>query len=202
MAETTTLLGEVRAFLDSLALELPLIFQPGAPTAPRGRGRALKTIPYLGRDAEVLVREAAGAALTELVVEGEALVVVRGEDRRPPQEVLREWLIDRAREALVERADRLAPAMGVTYRGIAVRDQRTLWGSCTREGSLNFNWRLVMAPPGVIDYLVVHELAHRHEMNHSKRFWDHVARHCPEWKAHRKWLRDHARHLAAAVRRS
>jgi hypothetical protein len=74
---------------------------------------------------------------------------------------------------------------------MAIRDQKTRWGSCSRAGNLNFNWRLVLAPPAVLDYVVVHELAHRVELNHSARFWRVVARYCPAMDAHRAWLRTH-----------
>lgn len=79
--------------------------------------------------------------------------------------------------------------MGLVPRSVQIRDQRTKWGACTSRGTVTFNWKLVMAPPAVLDYVVVHELAHLREMNHSKRFWDLVARHCPEFARHRDWLR-------------
>lgn len=87
------------------------------------------------------------------------------------------------------RAEHFAPILGVTFGRITVKDQRTLWGSCTPEGNLNFNWRLTLAPPEVLDYLVIHELAHRAEMNHSRRFWEVVEKACPDHKVHRRWLR-------------
>lgn len=88
-----------------------------------------------------------------------------------------------------ERASFWAGRLGVTFGRVRVKGQRSLWGSCTRRGDLNFNWRLTLAPPEVLDYVVVHELAHRREMNHSRRFWDLVELHCPDHKAHRRWLR-------------
>ena len=88
-----------------------------------------------------------------------------------------------------ERASHWAPQLGVTFGRVSVKDQKSLWGSCSRAGNLNFSWRLRLAPPEVLDYVVVHELAHRLEMNHSPRFWAHVARLCPDYKARRKWLR-------------
>lgn len=99
-----------------------------------------------------------------------------------------------------ERADHFAPILGVTYGKISVKDQRTLWGSCTPEGNLNFNWRLTLAPPEVLDYLVIHELAHRAQMNHSRRFWEVVEKACPDHRTHRKWLRKNGRALYEARR--
>jgi hypothetical protein len=99
-----------------------------------------------------------------------------------------------------ERATHWAARMGVTFGRVRVKDQRTLWGSCTRRGDLNFNWRLTLAPSEVLDYLVIHELAHRVEMNHSRRFWALVAAHCPEHRARRRWLRTNGAALYRAPR--
>lgn len=80
--------------------------------------------------------------------------------------------------------------MKVRYGRVSIKNQRSRWGSCSVRGNLNFNRRLAFAPPDVVDYVVVHELAHLLEMNHSKRFWGHVAAWCPDHKTHRRWLRD------------
>ena len=103
-----------------------------------------------------------------------------------------------ARAAIESRVAHWAPLVGVRPRRVSVRDARTRWGSCSAQGSLSFSWRLSLAPVEVLDYVVVHELAHLHELNHSKRFWDHVRRHCPEHKERRRWLRENG---AALMRR-
>lgn len=96
-----------------------------------------------------------------------------------------------AAEVFERKAAYYAARMGVTYNRIAIRDQKTRWGSCSSKGNLNFNWRLVLAPVPVLDYVVIHELAHRREMNHSARFWDIVREMMPDYQTHRRWLRDH-----------
>lgn len=88
-----------------------------------------------------------------------------------------------------------AGLLGVTYGTITIRDQKTRWGSCSAKGNLNFNWRLMLAPPRVLDYVVVHELCHRIEMNHSKAFWNTVETILPDYKELRKWLRDNGNSL-------
>lgn len=98
------------------------------------------------------------------------------------------------------RASLWAPRLGVTFGRVRVKDQRSLWGSCSREGNLNFNWRLTLAPAEVLDYVVVHELAHRLEMNHSRRFWAHVETLVPDHRAHRRWLRKNGEALYRAER--
>lgn len=86
---------------------------------------------------------------------------------------------EEARGLLTARTAHWAAALGVKYNRIAIKSQRSLWGSCSRRGNLNFNWRLAAAPPEVLDYVVIHELCHLLELNHSKRFWTHVAAACP-----------------------
>lgn len=97
---------------------------------------------------------------------------------------------ERARAIITARVQHWAGLMGLSYNRIAIKDQRTLWGSCSRKGNLNFNWRLAAAPVEALDYIVIHELCHLREMNHSKRFWAHVAGICPDYRARRRWLRE------------
>lgn len=87
--------------------------------------------------------------------------------------------------------------LGVDARRITVKDTRSRWGSCTADGRLSFSWRLILAPPDVLDYVAAHECAHLLEMNHSPAFWAHVARCRPDWKRQRAWLRANGRDLHA-----
>ena len=100
-----------------------------------------------------------------------------------------------AREYFPKRVSHYARMLGVTYGKISIRDQKTRWGSCSSEGNLSFNWRLILAPPDVLDYVVIHELCHRKEMNHSKEFWALVESLMPEYKERRKWLRENGNNL-------
>ena len=87
-------------------------------------------------------------------------------------------------------AEEYAVKYGVHFRHIRIGDQSTRWGSCSRSGTLSFNWRLALLPENICRYVVIHELCHLREMNHSPRFWRLVAAHCPDYKACRRWLRD------------
>ena len=106
-----------------------------------------------------------------------------------------QMLADEALRVIPERVRFYAPVVGVTYGRITIRNQRTRWGSCSAKGNLNFNCLLMKAPPEVLDYVVVHELCHRLEMNHSPRFWAQVERVLPDYKVSRKWLREHGNEL-------
>ncbi len=104
-----------------------------------------------------------------------------------------------ARDIFMKKAAYYARIMDVSYGRISIREQRTRWGSCSSKGNLNFNWRLILAPEEVLDYVVVHELAHRREMNHSKAFYAIVESVLPDYRSARRWLREHGHSLWEAV---
>ena len=100
-----------------------------------------------------------------------------------------------AKKVIPEKVAYYARLMGVSYGRISIRMQKTRWGSCNREGNLNFNCLLMMAPPEALDYVVIHELSHRMEMNHSARFWAQVEKAMPDYRVPRKWLKEHGERL-------
>lgn len=104
-------------------------------------------------------------------------------------------LADKALEVIPERVKYYASLIGVDYGRITIRHQKTRWGSCSSKGNLNFNCLLMLAPSEVIDYVVVHELCHRKEMNHSKAFWNEVAKILPNYKESKKWLNEEGNKL-------
>ena len=99
-------------------------------------------------------------------------------------------LAEKALEYIPKRVSYFAKQIGVTYGKITIRNQKTRWGSCSRKGNLNFNCLLMLTPPEVIDYVVVHELCHRKEMNHSGAFWAEVEKVIPDYKEQVKWLKE------------
>jgi len=100
-----------------------------------------------------------------------------------------------AREYIPKRTAYYHTMTGGVYHRITIRDQKTRWGSCSSKGTLSFNWRLMLAPPAVLDYVIVHELCHLTHMNHSPAFWQAVESVCPEYRSLRKWLKDHGNEL-------
>jgi predicted metal-dependent hydrolase len=102
-----------------------------------------------------------------------------------------------ARELVTMVCEDEAQALGVRWSRIEIRDQKSRWGSCSTRGTLSFNWRLVLAPYEVLDYVVVHELCHLREANHSRRFWKLVETRRPDWRRQRDWLHEHGPELLA-----
>jgi len=116
-------------------------------------------------------------------------------EQEPLTEESVQELIEKARETLPEKVKYYAGLVGVSYERIFIRNQKTRWGSCSAKGNLNFNCQLMRLPEEIIDYVVVHELCHRKEMNHSVRFWAEVEKILPDYKVRRHWLREHGQVL-------
>jgi len=158
--------------------------------------RSGDSIPYLGRHLKVVERHNPGTPVS-VRLEKDRLLVNLGSQNGRLNLVLEWWYRQQAERLIKKRADELCPRLGVTYGRLSIRRAKTRWGSCSQKGNLNFNWKLLMVPEPVIDYVIIHELAHLKEMNHSKNFWKLVAEHCPKWRNHRKWLKGHEVELAA-----
>jgi len=156
------------------------------------------SIPYLGRELKVIEQQNQGAADSVRLEKGRLVVSLKS-GATGLSLLLEQWYRQQAERLIKAKADELCPRLGVTYSRIVIRAAKTRWGSCSRKGNLNFNWKLMMAPEPVIDYVIVHELAHLREMNHSKKFWKLVADHCPQWRKRRQWLKNHDGELAAKL---
>ena len=113
-----------------------------------------------------------------------------GEDNDPTVwHSLKKWYLDQAQQQLLERTRYWSAQIGVQPLRISLRDQKTRWGSCSSRGTVSFNWRVIMAPPAVLDYLVVHELCHMLHPNHSPAYWREVAGWLPDCRDQRRWLK-------------
>lgn len=104
-------------------------------------------------------------------------------------------LANQALEIIPKRVTYFAEIVGVTYGRITIRNQKSRWGSCSSKGNLNFNCLLMLMPPEVLDYVVVHELCHRKEMNHSTKFWAEVRKVLPDYEKHKLWLKEHGNEI-------
>ena len=155
-----------------------------------------ETLPYLGRDVEMLVEEGMPSYTAVSLKEGKFHLSVRptllSADRQEGiHQAFAAWYRSRAQHHIPREVERWWPRLGVKKKSrVLIGNQRSRWGSCAPDGTLRFSWRTMMLPPEVVEYIVVHELAHLSVMGHSPKFWDVVARALPDVQRRRKLLRD------------
>ena len=161
--------------------------------------------PWIARRRRVLARAAAenartpgtvpylGSTLTLQPQPGRTRVHRRGDTllvpASDPVPAIERWYRRQARIEVAPRLDAATARAGSRYTGLTIRGQRTRWASCSSEGKMSFNWRLLLAPPEILDYVVEHEVCHLEVMDHSPRFWALLESRVPDWRAHAAWLR-------------
>ena len=139
------------------------------------------TVPYLGATLELVPQQ----GRTRVHRSGERLLVPAGD----PRPALERYFRRAARNEIGPRLDRATALAGSSYTRLDIRAQRTRWASCSSSGRMSFNWRLLLAPERVLDYVVWHEVCHLEVLDHSPRFWALLERHWPDYRADRDWLR-------------
>ncbi len=154
--------------------------------AQRGR-----TVPYLGHPLALVAQP----GRVRVHRSGESLLVPGGD----PLPALERFYRRAARSEVAPRLDRATAILGKPYAGLSIRGQRTRWASCSSDGHMSFNWRLMLAPEPVLEYVVWHEVCHLEISDHSRRFWALLGRHWPEYRAHRKWLREYGATLVLSA---
>jgi predicted metal-dependent hydrolase len=174
--EAAAAIRELRPWIERRVAELA---RARAAVASRG-----ETVPYLGQTL-ALVGEPGRVRVTR---RGDTLLVPEGGSRQP---ALERWYRRAARAEIKPRLDRACTLAGTSYSGLTIRGQRTRWASCSRTGAMSFNWRLLMAPEPVLDYVVWHEVCHLEVMDHSPRFWRLLAGRSPGYREQLRWLRLH-----------
>jgi len=175
MREAERAVVELRPWIERRLREMEVT---RAAVAARG-----DTVPYLGADLRLVPQP----GRTRVHRRGDELLVPAG-DRG---EALERWYRRMARAEIAPRLDDAVAALGTRYSALTIRNQKTRWGSCSSTGAMSFNWRLLLAPEEVLDYVVWHEACHLLVMDHSPRFWALVARHVPGYGEQRRWLRRH-----------
>lgn len=155
---------------------------------PERRFEPGETLPYLGEPHEIVTEQRPSSS----IVDGTIQLAEYHVDTTSIKRALETLYRRNARQTFERRADHYASEMDVEYEQIEIRNQRTRWGSCSTTGTLGLNWRLMMAPMEIIDYVVIHELAHLREPNHSDAFWSLVAEHDPKYEEHLRWLEDNS----------
>jgi hypothetical protein len=150
---------------------------------------------YRGREYQVEVETNKTSACVVEIIDDKIVVRLSEGSGKDSAVVLEYWLKSMARLLINQRIRVINNVLKLRFNRVAIRGQKTRWGSCSQLGNLNFNWRLVMAPLPVMDYIVAHELLHLVEPNHSKKFWSLVESICPDYKACREWLKKNGHRL-------
>ena len=157
-------------------------------------------LPYRGLNLTICIEEHEQKTIRVCLLQDSLQIHLPGitpRDKRSDyiKEVLIFWYKNQARKIFREKLNYYAGLMGVAFRDLRVKEQKTKWGSCSSLGNINLNWKVIMAPEYVIDYLIIHELAHLKYLNHSPDFWKTVAAYMKDFRQGQKWLQDHGRDL-------
>ena len=155
-------------------------------------------ISYMGKNVELVIVSNGSKSSSAELKDHRICIYLNGRQGSVAR-VLEHWYRSQAEMVFTQKADFHKENMGLGYHSIHIRGQKTRWGSCSPSGNLSLNWKLLLAPEPVIDYVIIHELAHLKHMNHSQKFWDFVSRYCPDWKKHRKWLIMHEQELKSSA---
>jgi predicted metal-dependent hydrolase len=161
---------------------------------PRARLEHGGQAGYLGELLRLAVRVDPGRRREHVARHGDELRVALPPGT-PLRDALERWYRRRARVEVAPRLDAACARAGTSYSGLQIRGQRTRWASCSSTGAMSFNWRLLLAPAEILDYVVEHEVAHLQLLDHSPRFWRLLAARCPDWREREAWLRRHGHAL-------
>jgi len=150
-----------------------------------------EVVPYLGRDYRL---KFINGDLLSVKMKSGSFVITIPKGQKPEQKVIKNLLVDwykkYAKIHLEEKTKKFSETMNVNPKSIVIKNYKSRWGSCSSKGELSFNWRIILTPHWIVDYIVVHELCHLLEFNHSPKYWNHVKCYSPNWKDCRNWLKE------------
>ena len=181
--------ARAQAFVEKSVPWISKHLKQRAPKTVLGPG---SVIPLRGIPHEVHATTARRGLIT---IDPEARRILVPGDPRHLSRRLQDWLKAQAKADLTEASARYAKSMAVDFKRISVRDQKSRWGSCSASGDLSYNWRLILAPSHILDYVAAHEVAHRQHMNHGPRFWRLVLTHCPHASTAKHWFKSNGAEL-------
>jgi predicted metal-dependent hydrolase len=187
-----TTISDVKLFIEKLKSDLPEVFT--APVAAQGGAAetaqpaaAGKTL-YMGDLLETEVILNPDAQKPHAALENNRLIITIKNETDDAPALAEGWLRAQANEIMPPKIREWAQKLNVQFNNITIKDQKTMWASCSQKNNLNFSYRIIKMPRVIIDYLIVHELAHLIHFNHGEEYWAAVARYCPAYKEHRRWL--------------
>lgn len=185
MADTQSVISDVKLFIERLKKELPEVFGGPNENAETEAGKVLYEGKLYPAHIHVTPDQDEGVDFA-----GDAFNVYLHSPQGDPNLPMERWLREKANEVLRAKTAEWAEKMGVTYNNIVIKDQQTLWASCSAKKNINYTYRIIKMPAAIRDYLIVHELSHLVHMNHGTEYWQLVGQFCPEYKTARKWLND------------
>lgn len=194
--DISTTISEIQLFIAQLKKDLPEVFGPGIQSANANPGEAVSPadankILFKGILHDYTLVQDPQVNPEVVLTDGCIRVHTDTAPENTPTALIENWMREQAEQVINARVKHWAELMGVTYNRVTVKDQKTLWGSCSEKSNLNFSWRVIKAPESVLDYLVIHELAHLKHLNHKTEFWQFVEQFCPDYKNRRRWLHDY-----------
>lgn len=199
MADTQSVVSDVKLFIERLKKELPEVFgkqdsSAAEQTAPADENKVLYNGNFYEAHMYLTPDQEEGVAF-----DGEIFHVYLHTKESDPSALVTVWLREKANETLKDKTKEWAEKIGVEYNNIIIKDQRTCWASCSGKKNINYSYRIIKMPLAVQDYLIVHELCHLVHMNHGQEYWQLVAQFCPDYKSHRRWLNDNKGSIFAEV---
>jgi len=183
-------ISDVKIFIEKLKADLPEVFSSAGAQAEvlQNKAAAAGKVLYRGDMLECVVNLTPQNKENEIVFEDNFLTINIIDGEQEVSSLIENWLRQKAKEILPAEITRRAQEMNVQFNSVVIKDQRTLWGSCSSKKNLNFSYRIIKMPLAVADYLIVHELAHLIFFNHGSDYWQTVEQYVPSFKEHRKWL--------------
>ena len=187
-----TVVSDIKLFIEKLKSDLPEVFSKETEEESSSAEQTLQTqsgkVLYEGKLIPCRVILDTGVKEPSFSLQEENLIITINKPDEDLPSLVEVWSRNQAQEILPKKVAAWAQKMGVQYNNIVIKDQKTLWGSCSQKKNLNFSYRLIKMPLSIVDYLIVHELAHLLHFDHSPEFWACVASYIPNYKESRKWL--------------
>ena len=185
MNDTQSVISDVKLFIERLKKDLPEVFGTTQENAETEAGKILYQGRLLPARIHLTPDQEEGVDFA-----GDAFDIYIQTPQADVNAMATTWLRQKANEVLRAKTAEWAAKMGVEYNNIVIKDQQTLWASCSAKKNINYTYRIIKMPEAIRDYLIVHELSHLVHMNHGTEYWQLVAQFCPEYKTSRKWLND------------
>lgn len=185
MADTDSVVSDVKLFIERLKKEMPEVFGGPGENAETESGKVLFQGKLYPARVHLTPDQEQGVDFS-----GDSFNIYLQTPQADPNTLMENWLFAKATEVLKAKTAEWAAKIGVTYNSVVIKNQQTLWASCSAKRNINYTYRIIKMPEAIRDYLIVHELCHLLHMNHGAEYWQLVGQYSPDYKAHRRWLNE------------